>query len=166
MENNRPDKILRGVAGEYLVAGELSKRGFIASISLRNTKGIDILVSNSDASKSVGVQVKTTVYPRKKYPSWILSSKAEDYYSDTLFYVFVLLKEGNQRPDFYIVPSKDVANHTKTTHKAWLSKLNRFGKSFNDTDIRTFYDKESKYLEKWDLLGLKNGINWRIKESA
>jgi len=54
------DKILRGVAGEYLVAGELSKRNFIASITLRNTKGMDILASNSDASKSVGIQVKTT----------------------------------------------------------------------------------------------------------
>ena len=31
--NNQPNKILRGVAGEYLVAGELSKRGYIASIT-------------------------------------------------------------------------------------------------------------------------------------
>ena len=112
-----PDKILRGVAGEYLVAGELSKRGYIASITLRNTKGMDILASNSNASKSVGIQVKTTIYPRKIYPSWMLSKKAEDYHSDNLFYVFVLLKDGNQRPDFYIVPSKDVAEYTKTSHK-------------------------------------------------
>ena len=59
------DKILRGVAGEYLVAGELSKRNFIASITLRNTKGMDILASNSDASKSVGIQVKTTISKNK-----------------------------------------------------------------------------------------------------
>ncbi|PIW68446.1 MAG: aspartate ammonia-lyase, partial [Candidatus Omnitrophica bacterium CG12_big_fil_rev_8_21_14_0_65_42_8] len=34
--------ILSGVAGEYLVAGELSRRGYIASITLRNSKGVDI----------------------------------------------------------------------------------------------------------------------------
>lgn len=50
---------LSGVAGEYLVAAELSRRGYIASITLRNTRGIDILVSNADATRSVGIQVKT-----------------------------------------------------------------------------------------------------------
>lgn len=148
------DKILRGVAGEYLVAGELSKRGIIASITLRNTKGMDVLASNSDASKSVGIQVKTTIYPRTEYPSWMLTKKAEDYYSDTLFYVFVLLKQGNERPDFYIVPSKEVAEHTKTSHRDWLDGGNKLGKERFDSDIRKFSDKEKKYLERWDLLGL------------
>ena len=35
--------ILAGITAQYLVAGELSRRGHIASITLRNTKGIDIL---------------------------------------------------------------------------------------------------------------------------
>lgn len=48
-----------GVAGEYLVAAELSRRGYVASVTLRNTRGIDILASNRDATKSVGIQVKT-----------------------------------------------------------------------------------------------------------
>lgn len=51
--------VLSGVAGEYFVAAELSKRGFIASITLRNTRGVDVLCSNSEASKTVGIQVKT-----------------------------------------------------------------------------------------------------------
>ena len=65
------DKILRGVAGEYLVAGELSKKGHIASITLRNTKGVDIMASNNDASNTAGIQVKTTIHPGTKYPIWI-----------------------------------------------------------------------------------------------
>ena len=36
------DPVLAGVSGEYFVAAELSKRGYIASITLRNTKGIDV----------------------------------------------------------------------------------------------------------------------------
>ena len=49
---------LCGIAGEYFVAAELSRRGYIASLTLRNTKGIDILASNTDETKSVGIQVK------------------------------------------------------------------------------------------------------------
>ena len=52
--------ILAGVAGEYFVAAELSRRGWIASISLRNTRGIDILVTNQEASRSITIQCKTS----------------------------------------------------------------------------------------------------------
>jgi len=50
-------KILSGIAGEYFVAGELSRRGYIASITLRNTASIDILASNGE--RTVNIQVKT-----------------------------------------------------------------------------------------------------------
>lgn len=40
----KPNSQLTGVAGEYFVAAELSRRGFIASITMRNSPGIDILV--------------------------------------------------------------------------------------------------------------------------
>ena len=33
---------LTGIAGEYFVAAELSRWGFIASITMRNSRGIDI----------------------------------------------------------------------------------------------------------------------------
>lgn len=48
-----------GVAGEYFVAAELSRRGHIASLTLGITRGVDILVSNADATRSVGIQVKS-----------------------------------------------------------------------------------------------------------
>jgi hypothetical protein len=51
--------LLADVAGEYFVAAELSRRGFIASITLRNTRGIDIVVTNKDATKTVTIQCKT-----------------------------------------------------------------------------------------------------------
>ncbi len=59
------DKSQRGTAGEYLVAGELNKRGIIASLTLKNTRGTDILASNYDASKSVNIQVKSTIWGEK-----------------------------------------------------------------------------------------------------
>ena len=66
--------IQTGVSGEYFVAAELSRRGFVASLTLRNTRGIDVLASNADATKSVGIQVKTCSGTK---PDWILNKKAE-----------------------------------------------------------------------------------------
>jgi hypothetical protein len=73
-EQSRLSAGLSGVAGEYLVAAELSRRGYLASITLRNTRGIDILASNADATRSVGIQVKTNQHSS---PSWVLNEKVE-----------------------------------------------------------------------------------------
>src|SRR5437667_9761896 len=91
--------VLTGVAGEYFVAAELSRRGYVASITLRNTRGIDILASNADATKSVGIQVKTC---RGTKPDWILNKKAEADLAQNLFYVFVCLPPADE-PVFYVV---------------------------------------------------------------
>ena len=59
VEKGKLNPILSGCAGEYLVAGELSRRGYIASITLRNSKGVDMLVTNEKATKTAAIQVKT-----------------------------------------------------------------------------------------------------------
>jgi hypothetical protein len=58
----------------------------VASLTLRNTRGIDILASNADATKSVGIQVKTCQGTR---PNWMMNRKAEADLAQNLFYVFV-----------------------------------------------------------------------------
>jgi hypothetical protein len=144
--------ILVGVSGEYFVAAELSRRGYVASITLRNTRGIDILAANADASQSVGIQVKTN---RGKKKDWMLNEKAENDVADTLFYVFVNLNGPDERPAYHVVPSKVVAAYVRETHRAWLSSPGRSGASHNDTAMRHFKDEANKYLDKWELLGLE-----------
>lgn len=143
--------LLSGVAGEYFVAGELSRRGFIASITLKNSRGIDVLVSNEAATKTIGVQVKTN---KNNQTQWMLRDKAENYVAENLFYVFVNLRDKHSRPDFYIVPSKEVAKHVKASHRKWLETPGKRGQKHNDNSIRWFEDYGNKYLEKWELLGL------------
>jgi len=140
-----------GIAGEYFVAAELSKKGYVASITLRNTEGVDILVSNEDGSITKAIQVKSSIEKKK---SWILNKKAESNYNDNLFYVFVNLKEDEERADYYIVPSVDVAKFVRKSHRNWLKKPGKSGKAHKDSDMRKFADPEDKYLERWDLLGL------------
>ncbi len=143
--------MLSGVAGEYFVAAELSRRGYLASITLRNTKGVDILCSNSDASKNIGIQVKTN---RRSTRDWVLNKKAEDYFADNLFYVFVNLNNGESQPDYFIVPSGVVAAHTKETNITWLNTPGRGGRAHVESTMRKFSDLKEEYLNRWDLLGL------------
>jgi hypothetical protein len=146
------NRVLTGVTGEYYVAAELSRRGYLASITLRNTKGVDVLCSNDDASKSIGIQVKARTGMQR---SWILSQKGEDYYADTLFYVFVNVSEDpKQSPEFTVVPSKVVADHIRKHHRVWLEGIKKDGQPRKDSSMRKFDDPSGRYLGRWDLLGL------------
>jgi hypothetical protein len=141
---------LTGVAGEYFVAAELSKRGYIAALTLRNANNIDILCSDIKAEKQIAIQVKTSNGSKR---SWPLSEKAEDIHSDTFYYVFVALNEEGKHPDFFIVPSNEVAKYCKESHENWLNTPGRNGQKHNDNSIRNFnVEEEEKYYEKWDLL--------------
>lgn len=142
---------LVGVAGEYFVAAELSMRGCLASVTLRNSRGVDIIASNADASRIVSIQVKTNKSGRS---SWILNKKAETFSSENHFYIFVALGSLGSRPDFYIVPSFDVANHTSRTHADWLAGTQKNGSERRDSNMRNFKDGDEKYKERWDILGL------------
>jgi hypothetical protein len=123
-KTSRLSNILTGIAGEYFVGAELSRRGYVASITLRNTRGIDILASNADATKSVGIQVKTT----QKRGKWILSEKIEREkdIATNLFFVFVYLN-GFDAPEYHIVPRADVVQYVSEDHEKWLSQPNRKG---------------------------------------
>jgi hypothetical protein len=160
---------LSGVAGEYLVAAELSRRGYVASLTLRNARGIDILASDGAASRSVGIQVKTNQDSRL---GWLLNRKAEDYSEDNLFYVFVNLN-GSGQPDFYVVPSEIVSKAVKESFTWWLRTPGRRGQQHKDNPMRMFGDGALKpilkqlekrgnpttvagYRNRWDLLGLED----------
>ena len=150
---------LIGIAGAHFVAGELSQRGFIAALTPRNTKGIDVLVSKIDGSKSVTIEVKTSsAKQRGDYSrSWRMEKKDESIFSDSLFYVFVDIKTGNEKPDYYVVRSKTVAEYVKTTHHKYLAKSGGEGKPHPDAELRAFVIEDSdvdKFLNRWDTLGL------------
>lgn len=147
--NERRSKGLTGIAGEYYVAAELSRRGFIATITLRNTEGIDIMASRPDQCEMYFIQVKTN---QTQSPRWILSKQSEKSPPGKYFYVFVSLKGDRDRPDFFIVPGTIVAKQIKKDHQRWLSAPGRDGSLHKDGSMRTFITKGDEYLDKWELL--------------
>ena len=141
--------VYSGNAGEYYVAAELSSRGLIAAITPPNSESIDILASTSDGEKQVSIQVKTC----QRKTEFLINKKSESLRSKKLFYVFVRLKNLGARPDFHIVPSSVVADFCIQYHDDYLSRTGKTREN-NETSMRKFIDKENRYLEQWQLLGL------------
>jgi len=73
------EKALVGIAGVHFVVAELSRRGWIALPTIRNTRGIDVLASKG--KRFVEIQVKT----RRNGRYWILNENAEKIIQENLF---------------------------------------------------------------------------------
>jgi hypothetical protein len=146
---------LSGISGEYFVAAELSRRGYVASVTLRNTKGIDILASNANATKSVGIQVKTN---QGNGRDWVLNKKVESDTATNLFFVFVRL-HGVGNVEYHVVPRKEVAAFARKFHYQWLSGRRRDGQPRKDGDMRKFADITGQYRDRWiywDLIDIRS----------
>jgi len=145
------DKILTGVAGEYYVAAELSRHGYVASLTSKNTKGIDCLASNQEGSKTVSIQIKT----KSKGRGWVLNASCYKH-NPNLFYVFVAL-EDSKVPEYYIVDSAHVSASIKSDYDVWFETSRKDGNEHNVTSIRKFYmtdEEKIAYYNAWNLLGL------------
>jgi hypothetical protein len=144
-------KQLSGIAGEYYVAAELSRRGYLAAITLRNSESVDLLVSNQEGNKLISIQVKTTQNKLK----WMLSKKIENDISENKYFIFVNIPSDINKPPVYrIVNSKILANHIYHGHRNWLNGTTKNGKIRNDSNVRQFdpqYFKEDELLT-WDNL--------------
>jgi hypothetical protein len=139
-------KQLCGVAGEYYAAAEISRRGFLAAITLRNSDGVDILVSNIEGNKLFSIQVKTTQNKRK----WILNKKVENEKSENKYFAFVNIPQNLEiQPEYFIINSKTLSEHIFNGHRSWLNGIGKNGKIRNDSDVRQF---DPQYFEKENLL--------------
>jgi hypothetical protein len=136
-------RISNGISGEHLALWKLTSMGYIAALTLKNTKNIDILVTNENASKMACIQVKT-IQERKN--SWVLSKKDEKLISKNLYYVFIRLNT-NKPNDFYVAKSVDVAEFIIKHYEDFIAR----GRIPNT--MRTFIPK-AKDKDNWDILGL------------
>jgi hypothetical protein len=150
---------MTGVAGEYYVAAELSRRGWLATVTIKNAPGTDVLAQRVDTRWVVAVQTKTSRAGDKfalKGPKTIDEPErvADERLStaENEWYAFVGLKEEGERPDFYVVPRNVVAGMIYLNHRDWLRKPGRL-RARNDGSMRYLQSAEVVgYLDRWDLL--------------
>jgi hypothetical protein len=117
--------MMTGMQGVFLVAAELSRRGFIVSTTSRNALGADLLVTDQKCLRAWSVQVKTNSW-RASY--WLTGAKALTTKSPSHIYVFVNL--GGDKPQFVVVPSERVAADTQVDQSkkgsVWYSFSHKF----------------------------------------
>jgi hypothetical protein len=67
--------MMTGMQGVFLVAAELSRRGFIVSTTSRNALGADLFVTDQRCQRTWSVQVKTNSRPASY---WLTGEKARE----------------------------------------------------------------------------------------
>lgn len=121
-----------GMRGVFLVAAELSKRGYIVSPTSRSAFGADLLVTDKDCSKAWSVQVKTNA---RVFSFWLLNKHSKDIKSNSHIYVFVNLRKGGDDVEYFIVPNKVVSRKIyiqKSGQYSWYSISYEDAKPFKD----------------------------------
>lgn len=128
-----------GMFGVYQVAAELTRRGFIVSLTSRGAFGADLLVTDQKCRNAWSVQVKTNGKPA----SFRLCNRAAcKLRSKSHMYVFVNVRNGgDERSEFYVVPSRIVASFS----------ARRYPKPAADT-FYAFY-KRDKFKDRWQAFG-------------
>lgn len=153
------DKIQTGLAGEYYALAQMTQRGLVATLTLGNTKGVDILVTNQGLNKLYKIEVKTSstkpgkakLFGEGMFLSWTMSKKHEELVDPNLVYCFIKLRDVKALPQFFLVPSKDVAEYVRWQHEYWRST----NESLTDTNMRQFripVEDPKGYEGNWALL--------------
>jgi hypothetical protein len=166
--NTQISKNQISLAGEFAVLSQLALHGFDANLTLGNTKGVDILLSDPDTGKMRRLEVKThsnnRVFQNKRLGKvvgkWRMGDKHEGMNDENLFFCFVSIEEVTDNFEFYIVPSKVVSDYVRWSHADWLAEDSKH----KDTQMRSFDLGTSEhtythpvplaedYKRRWDLL--------------
>lgn len=158
---NEKEKITRGNASQFFVAGELCRRGYSAVVTLGNTPNTDILCSNIQGTRFVHIQVKTFV-PGNRTCS--VGQKAEKDFGENFFWVLGgIPKLGDASPfEYYIIPSSVMAKSVYETHQRWLMAPGKQGQEHKDSSVRAVFIPPytanhggldvGLYKDRWDLI--------------
>jgi len=145
---------LVGTAGEYYVCAELCKRGYLALMTPKNNPLFDVVVSNSDGSKTVSIQVKTRSIHNKQ--GWKLGKDiTEKKNNPNLFVILVNLEE--DYPEFYIYEYDELADIVERNYQKYISTPKRDGSQrqevpFRWHDIKNFTEDDKNRKNKWELI--------------
>lgn len=144
---------LIGSAGVYYVAARLNAMGYHVAPTLGSVPNVDLLVSSLDGSSSICVQVKTTRWAsrtrgrgeekRPHHYEWDIGWRCARLNRDDLFFTLVDLKEFDELPDVFILPSRviydyfkggDPANWPRARYHPGVAEIARFA---NNWEIMT-----------------------------
>src|SRR3990172_3687553 len=126
---SQEEKTRTGMAGEFLVAAELNRRGFQAAVTFGSAKRADVYALDSESDRLARIEVKSTPERSRK---WVLGQRVLDRkaWTENVFWVLVKLPDphpptadttdeirGRHAPRFYIFTSKEIGEHVQGLHE-------------------------------------------------
>lgn len=102
------DTSLVGAAGVHAVVAEQSLRGLIALPTIRNTAGVDVIVSNRTGTWHANLQVKTS---RSRVTFWPIGMKYAEWVSPNNYYVFLRFHVKVRQFEIFLESSERVAEN-------------------------------------------------------
>ena len=144
------EKVTRGNASQFFIAGELCRRGYSAVVTMGNTPNTDILCSNIEGTRFVHIQVKTFVPGNK---TCIVGMKAARDYGEKFFWILggIPIPGSDRSFEYYIIPSHEMARHVAQAHGRWLSTPGKAGRPHQDSDVRTVHLPPGRSFSGWDI---------------
>jgi len=100
------DSALIGAAGVHHVVSLLSLRGLIALPTIRNTAGVDVVVTDKKGMWQANLQVKTS---RSKVSFWPIGKKYNEWVGPNNYYVFLRYNDKIKSFEVFLESSKQVA---------------------------------------------------------
>jgi len=141
------------LVGEFYAMSRLFLEGYEASLTLGNTKGVDILLFNPKNNKQFRVEVKTSssILNEKTFGGknirWFMNKKHEELNDDSLVFCFIFVDKKEKSYKIFFVPSKEVAEYCKWENKHWIEAEHK--KPIDETgQMRSFrikLDESSKW---------------------
>jgi hypothetical protein len=129
VSRDRGQTIRTGIAGEFFVAAELSKRGWIATLTAKNTPDVDVLVSRPTGDTHARIQVKART-PAYSYAHRV--GRELKLVGERDFLVLVDLGGEGETPRYWVIPTLVAAGLIKS-------------EQIRTSDVAEFEDR-------WDLL--------------
>ena len=138
-----------GLAGEFLVAGELLRRGVTAAVTYGNAKKADVVAFHE--GRSVVLEVKSTSETK-----WVLGGVLPEEAANLWVLVF-LPPDAVQCPQYFIVTSAELRAAVLPKHEAYMT-------SYRKKHGAEYFGKAVVAVER-KLLGNHLGA-WRKVERA
>lgn len=137
-------KLTTGLAGEFLVTGELLRRGIMATVTYGNAKKADVIAING--TKAASLEVKSTSQTK-----WVLGSKLPA--EDSNLWILVYLPEIETiSPEYFVLTSTELRNLVLPQHETFNNRYReRHGKEFSGRGVVSVERKllDDTHLGAW-----------------
>lgn len=132
-----------GLAGEFLVAGELLRRGIMAAVTYGNAKKADVIAING--ATAVSLEVKSTSQSK-----WVLGGELPADNSN--IWVLVHLPENEiESPEYFVLISAELRKLLLSQHEAYNIKYRENMVRISLQEVLLQFSANSSQATAWEL---------------